>query len=79
MYDNQIRFILNKGKSPNQPVSHFLANEWFRVKKTLNEPLECSICLNDIDCKNCICLLMCGHAYHIGCIHQQTFCPLCRQ
>jgi len=71
--DDQIRYVL-KGKSKNQPVSFFLAKEFFKLKETL----ECPICLETINCPNCFCLLMCGHGYHIQCITTQTKCALCR-
>ena len=72
------RYVLNDNETPNQPVSHFFAKEWLRVKTTLNESLDCSICLEPIICPNCITVLLCSHSYHIQCIHTQKICPLCR-
>ena len=71
------RFTL--GTQPNQPVGSFLSKEYMRLKLQTNEPLECSICLEDICCNRCICVLMCGHHYHFECIskNQTGKCPLC--
>lgn len=75
---NQIRYKL-KGMAFNQPVSFYLAKEYFSQKEQLHEVLECPICLEVINCVNCFCLLVCGHSYHIGCIMSQTCCALCRK
>ena len=75
---HQIRYVL-KGKSNNQPVSLFLAKEYFSQKERLHEVLECPICLETINCPNCFCLLMCGHFGHLNCLMSQNRCPLCRQ
>lgn len=48
---------------------------------------ECSICLEDISCKNDNCKLGCGHEFHLSCIlklNQSSDsygkkCPLCRK
>jgi hypothetical protein len=75
---HQIRYVI-KGKSKNQPVSMFLAKEYFSQKEKLKETLDCPICLETIDCVNCFCLLMCGHSFHLGCIISQSRCALCRE
>lgn len=65
----------------NPPVSNHLTREYYDMCKTTNKSLECSICLEPIDCKNCICLLLCGHSFHYNCILRVTppvKCPLCR-
>ena len=76
-YDKQLRYIFNE--SPNQPVGEFLGKEYMRLKENANEPLNCSICLGDICCDKCICLLMCGHSFHLLCIQKTQICPLCRK
>jgi hypothetical protein len=79
-YENQIRFILDAGLAPNQPVSMYLAKQIMKWKQTLQEDLTCSICLETICCDKCICVLMCGHHYHFNCIYQNQSgkCPMCR-
>jgi len=51
------------------------------LKHKGDEQLECAICLDDIDCRNCFSLLPCGHHYHLMCWMKVTDqrCPLCRQ
>lgn len=61
-----------------QQVSLFLKNKYFDLSKSNNITLNCSICLEDIDCKHCFSLLSCGHPFHFQCIAEQTVCPLCR-
>lgn len=63
------------------PVSSFLKCQYFELMKQTNNTLECSICLTDVlNCKNCMCLLSCGHAFHFECITQTSTsnCPMCR-
>ena len=64
----------------NQPVSNHLTKEYYEMMKTLAKPMECSICLEAIDCKNCFCLLICGHSFHYNCISRvkPSKCPICR-
>ena len=61
-------------------VSNHLAKEYYTMAKSLDKILECSICLEQVDCKHCFCLLSCGHGFHIQCIAQvqDHTCPLCR-
>ncbi len=57
----------------------FLSNKLFDLCQISKESLECSICLEGIDCKKCHVVLSCGHSYHIGCIINQPKCPICRK
>ena len=62
------------------PVSRFLKNNYFEMLKTKSEPIVCSICLEDVlNCKNCYCLLACGHNFHFQCVSNETRCPVCRE
>lgn len=73
------RFVLNNNVSPNQPVGSYLSQEVYRMKKQLNEELNCSICLEEICCNKCYCMLLCGHGFHFICISSQVVCALCRK
>ena len=65
-------------KEPIRLVKDFLKNQFWQLKKDKGETMECSICLSDIDCEKCFCLLTCGHNFHVCCIFKCTNCPLCR-
>jgi hypothetical protein len=66
-------------KEPCRPVKDFLKNNYYKLLKENNEKLDCSICLDEIDCTKCFMLLSCGHYFHIGCCIRCNYCPLCRQ
>jgi hypothetical protein len=74
----QSRYILGGNETPNQPVGEFLGKEFLRLKGIAKEPMDCSICLEQICCDKCVCLLACGHVFHYMCISKQTTCALCR-
>jgi hypothetical protein len=61
-------------------VSKHLSENYFSMAKDLNKDMECSICLSNIDCKNCFTLLSCGHSFHAGCLLflKEKICPVCR-
>jgi hypothetical protein len=66
-------------KPPNRMVSDFLKNNYWDMLKAQNKSVECAICLEQIDCKKCFCILSCGHFYDIGCIIKcKGKCPTCR-
>lgn len=65
-------------REPIRIVKDFLKNNYFDMLKEKKEKIECSICLEEIDCKNCFCLLTCGHSYHLGCVLKCHKCPICR-
>lgn len=78
---NNSLIILDEHTDANSvvfPVKTFLKNQVWDLLKQQNKECECSICLETIDCKNCYCLLSCGHSFHLCCIVGQTRCPLCR-
>ncbi len=57
-----------------------LAQDYFDMKKKLGETMECPICLEDIDCRHCFTLGVCGHMTHGNCWLAQAkpICPVCR-
>lgn len=67
----------------NEPlVSPYLANTYFEMAKTLKRDMECPVCLESLMCcKDCFCLLKCGHSIHAKCyfyIQDKSRCPVCR-
>ena len=71
-------------QSPNFPtlfVSDFLKNNYWEMAEKLERVHECSICLENICCKKCFCILNCGHIFDLPCIIKCSplQCPLCRQ
>ena len=64
----------------NSFCEDFLKNNYWDMSQTLEKTHECSICLDEIDCKKCFTLLTCGHIFHLPCIVkvQPMQCPLCR-
>ena len=65
-------------KEPIRPVKDYLKNQMWDLLKDKGEKIECSICLSEIDCKNCYSLLTCGHSFHLCCVFRCKNCPLCR-
>ena len=65
-------------KSLIEPVSKYLANNYFDLLRIQGEDIQCSVCLDNIDCKKCFCLIPCGHYYHLCCIMHVKVCPICR-
>jgi hypothetical protein len=66
----------------NQPVGDHLRNEMWRLKTALKEPMgECPICTDELDCKKCTLLLLCGHCVCAGCWVKMSDqrCPICRK
>ena len=61
-------------------VLPFLNNNYFEMTQKLNQKMECPICLEQICCKNCFTLLICGHAVHTNCYYnmEEPKCPMCR-
>ena len=59
-------------------VSDFLKNNYWDMMRELKKTQECSICLNEMDCKKCFTLLNCGHSFCLCCIIRCQACPLCR-
>ena len=66
-------------QEPIRPVKDFLKYKvWDLIKAQPNNDIECSICLDNIDCKKCYTILNCGHSYHLNCVIKCKTCPLCR-
>ena len=57
-----------------------LKDRYFEMAKKLGETFECPICTEEIDCKRCGCLLICGHLFHLSCYMKQNKyeCAVCR-
>ena len=73
-YDNDYQ-----PQEPIRPVKDFLkCKVWDLIKAQPNNDIECSICLDNIDCKKCYTILTCGHSYHLACVIKCETCPLCR-
>ena len=74
--------ILIHQQVPQKPVNYmvndYLKDDFYEMKLKLKQELECSICLDKICCKKCMCLLPCGHSFHLACLIKCNFCPLCR-
>ena len=65
---------------PIHPVRDFLKNKHYEyLKKDPEVSLECPICYEAIDCKNCFTLLTCSHFLHQHCWNSITNnkCPMC--
>ena len=69
---------------PDMPLQNvvkpFLRDQFYEMAKKVGRKMECSICLENIDCNKCLTLMTCGHTLHLSCyMSQQTYtCPLCR-
>lgn len=72
--------IIQPTQPPTIIVENYLKNNYWEMCEKLEKSLECSICLEHINCKNCFTLLVCGHSYHLCCITRcrPNQCPLCR-
>ena len=57
-----------------------LKDRFFEMAMKLGEKFECPICTDIIDCKKCMTLLVCGHAFHMSCYMKQSSyeCAVCR-
>jgi len=57
----------------------FLKDMVWDLSKKSEIKHTCSICIDDITCKHCFCLLSCGHSYHSSCLMKwKNGCPLCK-
>ena len=56
----------------------FLRNFVYETHIKNGTELECPICMEIIDCKNCFCLLSCSHYAHSYCLQRINKCPICR-
>lgn len=57
-----------------------LKDSYFKLAQDSGQIFECPTCLEVIDCKRCMTLLICGHSLHLSCYLKQTNynCPVCR-
>lgn len=57
-----------------------LRDTYFEMCKETNKKLECSVCLDELCCKRCFTLLICGHSLHADCYMRmdEKKCPVCR-
>ena len=63
----------------NGPVKEYLKNNHFDLLKQVGQPLQCPVCMEDVlGCRNCFCLLVCGHALHLHEYLKLSKCPVCR-
>ena len=65
-------------REPIKPVKDYLKKTLWDLYKDKGEKLECSICLDEIDCEKCACWLTCGHHYHLCCVIKTNKCAMCR-
>ena len=62
----------------------YLKKNYWEMAKAVDKKFECSICLEEIDCKTgcerCFSVLTCGPVFHLPCIIKcrPLSCPLCR-
>lgn len=89
----KIDYMDKDDRSTEEDVAKELLIEVFDIfnkrkeDKMENEVNNCSICLEDISCKNNNCKLCCGHEFHLSCIFElnksdnnySNKCPLCRK
>ena len=55
-----------------------LRNDYFEMKKKLNENIECCICMEVINCVHCLALCRCGSTLHLFEWLRCNKCPICR-
>ena len=65
-------------QEPIRPVKDYLKKTLWDLYKDKGEKIECSICLDEIDCEKCACWLTCGHHYHLCCVIKTNKCAMCR-
>jgi hypothetical protein len=62
-------------------VGRHLTGQIWDMKTKLKETETCPICLEELCCKSCFTVLLCGHYMHRACWEdaQLDVCPVCRQ
>ena len=76
--------VIDEFVSPDEPkeeirvVKPYLRDNVWNMMKQTNQKIECPVCLDEIDCKNCFCLLTCGHHLHLHELLRCKSCPVCR-
>lgn len=64
-----------------QIASAYLTQQFWEMKKALDHVDDCPVCLESVlNCRQCFCLLACGHVMHNSCFLQlrDDSCPVCR-
>jgi len=72
--------IIEEVKPELKLCSPHLSKNFFQMSVDLKKDLECVICTEKLDCKNCFEILSCGHYFHGGCLLRLKTreCPTCR-
>ena len=75
-------------QAPRAIASAYLTQQFWEMKKSLQtdadvgaDDEDCPVCLQSVlACRQCFCLLNCGHALHTSCFLQmhEAICPVCR-
>lgn len=75
---------INGGRDIN--ITRFAAERFEMFRKQFDESETCNICLENLEPLQCILMMPCGHAWHLGCMytligkrHPFLECPLCRR
>lgn len=55
-----------------------LKNQMWDLLKETNKKIECPICLEEVVCKHCFTIQVCGHYGHLCCLMKCKTCPVCR-
>ena len=64
----------------NGPVSEYLKNSYFDLLCKTEQQADCPVCMESLlGCRNCFCLLGCGHAMHLHEYLKVNKCPVCRK
>lgn len=59
-------------------VTEKLKNDYYEMCEKLEKNMECCICMENIDCKNCLALTNCGNTFHLNHYIRCNKCPICR-
>ena len=73
-------FIVEEVQKKLKICSQHLSQNYFEMARQLNKDLECSVCLEKLNCKSCFTILSCGHSFHGSCLVRikEQECPTCR-
>ena len=73
-------FIVEEVQKKLKICSQHLSQNYFEMARELNKDLECSVCLEKLNCKSCFTILSCGHSFHGSCLVRikEKECPTCR-
>ena len=74
-------------QAPRAIASAYLTQQFWEMRQRLKSETDvdvaddCPVCLqNVLACRQCFCLLNCGHVLHTSCFLQirEAVCPICR-